>query len=126
MMNRFFLMSLFVFITFIPAHAEAIDFPEELRGKYSSDANTCNSLVEEMKKGNGWLGNLEINEKGVTYDNGTNCIPTKVIKLNGSYKIHSQCSGEQDYEEDATYTVGNRMLNLKLSDYENKYALCTK
>lgn len=125
-MNKNLLFFLLFLITWFPAHAEAVDFPEELRGKYSSDANICNSLVDEMKKGNGWLGSLEINEKGAIYDNGTNCIPMKVIKLNGSYEIRSQCSGEQDYEENITYTVGRRMIDLKSSDYENKYVLCTK
>jgi len=104
----------------------AVELPEELRGKYSSDGKMCASLVDEFKNGNGWLGNLEISQGSVTYDNGTNCVPKKVVKSGVNYKIHSQCTGEQDYEEDVSYTVKGKELILTSADYKNRYIFCGK
>lgn len=106
------------------SNANAADFPAELHGKYSSDGKLCASLFAELKNGNGWLGNLEISQGGVTYDNGTNCAPKKITKSGENYKISSQCTGEQDYEEEVTYTVKGKELILTSAYYKNRYVFC--
>lgn len=119
------ILAMMLFLSCLAA-ASAAEFPKELHGKYSTDGNICGSLMNEFKKGQGWLGNLEISENGAQFDNGTNCVPQKIAQSGNSYKIHSQCTGEQDYAEDVTYILNKNKLVVKSTDYENKYVLCSK
>ena len=100
------------------AHAAAVEFPQELQGKWAWDSPEAKCAEVEVT-------GLVIDKKTASYGTESSCQILKVSGSNGKYRIQERCSSEDGSSKSTeAYALQGSILTIGEKQMARKFRKC--
>lgn len=111
------IISLFMFLMGA-AHAAAVEFPQELQGKWAWNGPEATCADVEVT-------GLIIDKKTASYGTESSCQLLKVSGSNGKYRIQERCSSEDGSSKSTeAYALQGSILTIGEKQMARKFKKC--